>query len=304
MRFGILQRYPNLRRLSEGASAYVALCRPFTLLGAFLSAFCMDIAFSRLHSGGFDLIHASLLGITLAFLQAGGQALNQSIAEEVKIDKINLKLYRPTVDGRLTLRQAKIASIVLYVMGVGIAFSLSPAYGLFATLIAFFAAGYTLEPLRMKKRFILNNVWQGVARGLLPVVYVALAYPEYLGLAIPYGLVLAVWMTGMQTSKDMPDIRGDEEFGIRTLPVVFGPRGALIIMTVFAFYAFVLLNLFVMTGILPTGLIWVNVLILPSAFILYALNRGLKFQYGENNASWIVMYLCLASFYILPTLLI
>lgn len=304
MRFGILQRYPNLRRLSERVSAYAALCRPFTLLGAFLSAFCMDIAFSRLHHGSFNLIHAATLGVTLAFLQAGGQSLNQAIAEEIEIDRINGKIYRPTVDGRLTLRQAKIASVILYVVGVGVAFSLSTAYGMFASLIAFFAAGYTLEPLRVKKRFILNNVWQGVARGMLPVVYVALAYPEYLSLAVPYGLVLAVWMTGMQTSKDIPDVQGDEKYGIKTLPVVLGPKVTLAVMTIVASYAFMILNFFVAVRVIPASFVWVNVLILPSAFIIYALNRGLKFQYGENNASWICMYLTLGLFYILPTLLI
>ncbi len=303
MKFGILQRYPNLRRLSERASAYAALCRPFTLLGAFLSAFCMDITFSRLHSGGFSLTHAALLGLTLAFLQAGGQSMNQAVAEEVSIDRMNGKLYRPTVDGRLTLRQAQIASVVLYIMGVGIAFSLSTAYGLFAGLIAFFAVGYTLEPLRMKKRFILNNIWQGVARGMLPVVYVALAYPEYLSLAVPYGLVLAVWMTGMQTAKDFGDERGDRAHGIRTLPVVLGSQGALFFMAAIGGYAFILLNSFIY-NLLPSCFIWANVLILPSVFIIYALNRGLKFSYGENNASWIGMYLTLSGWYILPVILL
>ena len=229
--------------------------------------------------------------------------MNQAVAEEVSIDRMNGKLYRPTVDGRLTLRQAQIASVVLYIMGVGIAFSLSTAYGLFAGLIAFFAVGYTLEPLRMKKRFILNNIWQGVARGMLPVVYVALAYPEYLSLAVPYGLVLAVWMTGMQTAKDFGDERGDRAHGIRTLPVVLGSQGALFFMAAIGGYAFILLNSFIY-NLLPSCFIWANVLILPSVFIIYALNRGLKFSYGENNASWIGMYLTLSGWYILPVILL
>jgi len=264
----------------------------------------MDIMFSRLHHGSFSLIHASLLGITLAFLQAGGQVMNQSIAEEVEIDRLNGKTYRPTVDGRITLKQAGVSSLILYSAGILLAFRLSPAYGLFAILITLFAAGYTLEPLRMKKRFILNNVWQGIARGLLPVVYVALAYPEYLGLAVPYGLVLCIWMTGMQTAKDFGDERGDFMYGIKTLPVVVGPEAALVAMGFAASIALITLNLFIAGGAFPISFIWVNVLIVPSAFIIYALNRGLKFQYGENNASWICMYLTLGLFYILPTLLI
>jgi len=250
------------------------------------------------------LFHAIQLGLTLAFLQAGGQVMNQSTAEEVEIDRINGKTYRPTVDGRITLRQAQIVSVVLYIMGIGIAFRLSPAYGLFSMLITFFAAGYTLEPFRMKKRFILNNIWQGVARGLLPVVYVALAYPDYLSLAVPYGLVLAIWVTGNQTSKDFGDETGDKAFDIKTLPVTLGPERTLLLMIGLNVYAFTILNLFISLGLFPGKFIWINLLAIPSGLILYGLARGLKFKYAENNLSWACFYGTLGLWYILPTLLI
>ena len=304
MRFGILQKYPNLRRLSEKASAYAALCRPFTLLGAFLSGSGMDIAFSRMQAGSFNIFHAISLGLTLAFLQAGGQVMNQSTAEEVAIDKLNGKTYRPTVDGRIALKQAMITSVILYLSGILLAFRLSPAYGLFSMLIAFFAAGYTLPPLRMKKRFLLNNIWQGVARGMLPVVYVSLAYPEYLNLALPYGFVLAIWVTANQTSKDFGDEVGDRAYGIKSLPVTLGPRRAIVFMAVTTLCSFGLLNALILKGYIPRALTWVNLLSLPSALILYGLIRGLKFKYGENNLSWICFYGTLGLWYILPTLLI
>ncbi len=304
MRFGILQRYPNLRRLSERASAYSALCRPFTLLGAFLSGFCMDIAFSRMQTGSFNIFHAIPLGLTLAFLQAGGQVMNQSIAEEVEIDRLNGKIYRPTVDGRITLKQAQITSILLYLAGILLALSLSPAYSLFSMLITFFAVEYTLPPIRMKRYLILNNVWQGVARGLLPVVYVALAYPQYLGIAIPYGAVLALWVTGAQPSKDFGDQVGDHAYGIQTLPVALGSEMAMTVMALTMFCAFVLLDIFLATGVLPWAFAWINLLVIPSGLILYGLVRGLGFKYAENNLSWVFFYGTLGLFYMLPSLLI
>ena len=230
--------------------------------------------------------------------------MNQSLAEEVEIDRLNGKTYRPTVDGRITLKQAQIASIILYLTGILLAFRLSPAYGLFSMLIAFFATGYTLPPLRMKRRFLLNNIWQGVARGMLPVVYVSLAYPEYLGLALPYGLILAIWVTGNQASKDFGDEPGDRTFGIKTFPVVFGPEGALWLMGLINFYAFSTLNLFLLQRLLPPSFLWINLLAIPSILILYGLMRGLKFKYGENNMSWICFYGTLGLWYILPTLLV
>ncbi len=230
--------------------------------------------------------------------------MNQSLAEEVEIDRLNGKTYRPTVDGRITLKQAQITSILLYLAGILLAFRLSTPYGLFSMVIAFFAAGYTLPPLRVKKRFLLNNIWQGVARGMLPVVYVSLAYPEYLGLALPYGFVLAIWVTANQTSKDFGDEVGDLAYGIKSLPVTLGSRGALIFMAVATLFAFGLLNAFILAKLLPRAFTWINLLSLPSALILYGLTRGLKFDYGENNMSWICFYGTLGLWYILPTLLI
>lgn len=250
------------------------------------------------------MFHAISLGLTLAFLQAGGQAMNQSIAEEVEIDRLNGKTYRPTVDGRITLRQAQATSVLLYLAGILLAFQMSTAYGLFSILIAFFAAGYTLPPLRMKRRFLLNNIWQGVARGMLPVVYVALAYPEYLSLALPYGLVLAIWVTGNQTSKDFGDEVGDRAYGIKSLPVKLGPRKALVFMGVLTSCTFCALNLLIFTKLLPGAFIWINLLSLPSMLILYGLMSGLRFKYAENNLSWTCFYGTLGLWYILPTLLI
>lgn len=304
MEFGILQRYPNLRRLSEHISTYMTLCRPFTLLGAFISGFCMDIMFSRLQFGAFSLPHATQLGATLALLQAGGQVMNQSLAEEVEIDRLNGKTYRPTVDGSITLLQAKIASMLLYLAGVMLAFNLSLAYGLFSILIVFFAAGYTMPPLRVKKRFILNNIWQGVARGMLPIIYVALAYPEYMSLALPYGLTLAIWVTSNQTSKDFGDEVGDRAYGIKSLPVTLGPEKTLIFMDTTTIFSFIVLNLFISMQLIPSSFIYINLLLIPSAIILYGLRRGFRLEYAENNLSWVFFYGTLGLWYILPMLLI
>jgi len=299
MRFGILQRYPNLRRLSCRVADFVALCRPFTLLGAFIAGFSLDIAFS-----GSLTPHAILVGFTLAFLQAGGQVMNQAIADEVAIDRLNEKVYRPTVDGRISLTEAKIVSLLLYGAGIWLAFNLSAAYGLFSLLITFFAVAYTVPPFRVKRFFLLSNIWQGIARGMLPAVYVSLAYPEYMSLAIPFGVVLGVWVTGAQSTKDFGDERGDRAYGIKSLPVVLGWDAALILMSLLMFMAFCLLNLFIPLRLLPESFAWLNVLLIPSTVIIYGLAKGMKFKYGENNASWIAFYGTLSLFYILPTLLI
>jgi geranylgeranylglycerol-phosphate geranylgeranyltransferase len=304
MRFGILQRYPNLRRLSKRMAAYSALCRPFTLLGAFLAGFSLDILFSRLQAGAPELSHSALIGLTLALLQAGGQAMNQSIEEEVAIDRLNGKTYRPTVEGRISLKNAKIASVLLYVMGILLAFRLNNLYGAFSLIITFFAVGYTMPPIRVKRHFVLNNVWQGLARGMLPAIYVSLAHPEHMKLALSYGIPLTIWTTFCQTTKDWPDTWGDDLYGIRTLPVVLGKEGAMRVILVGVILAFAVLNLFLASGLLPAPFIWVNALIIPSGLLIWGLREELRFRYGENNLSWIAFYGTLSLFYMLPALLI
>ena len=301
---GIKRGYPNLRRISKKLSNYISLCRPFTLLGAFLAGFFLDVLFSRLSSNTFNLFHPILVGLTLAFLQGGGQSINQAISEECAIDKLNGKNYRPTVNGRISLKEAKIMSAILFSLGILLAFSLNVNYGFFSLLIAFFAVAYTVPPLRVKKRFLLNNLWQGIARGLLPAVYVASAYEGYGLLPIFFGIALAVWITGAQASKDFPDIKGDEAYGVKSFPVVLGEKGSLKLMGFFMGFAFILFNIFVILGYFPVNFIVLNALIIPSAFIIIGLKKNLKVKFSENNLSWVAFYGTLGLFYIIPAFLI
>lgn len=299
--FGIKEGYPNLRRIRGKLADFFALCRPFTLLGAFMAGFFLDILFSKPAT---DFSHSFLVGMVLAFLQAGGQACNQSLSEEVEIDKINKKLYRPTVSGRMGLKEAKAISILLSVAGVSLAFFLNLKYGLFSILIAFFAIAYTAPPFRMKKRFFLNNLWQGVARGFLPAVYVASVHEQYTFLAMLYGVVLTIWVTGAQATKDFSDMDGDRRFNIRTFPVVLGRERALFLMELLMAGGFVVLNLFVLVNCFPQTFYFLNVLAIPSALIIYALKKNLKFKYAENNLSWTIWYGTLGLFYMMPVLLL
>lgn len=301
MRFGIEKGYPNLRRVWDKSADFFALCRPLTLLGAWIAGFFLDILFSK---PNIDFIHSFIVGVTLALLQAGGQALNQSIKEEVEIDKYNGKTYRPTVDGRMSLKEGQLISVILFSSGILVAFSLSAYYGLFSMLIAFFAIGYTIPPFRVKRFFILNNIWQGISRGMLPAIYVSLSHNKLGALPIFYGLALAIWVTGAQTSKDFGDEIGDKKFNIRTLPSVLGRNDALFLMTVFMLIGFIMLNIFILYGLLPTVFLIINVLAIPSALITTTLRKQIKLKFAENTAGWVIWYATLGLFYILPSLLI
>jgi len=302
--YGLPESYPRIRRWSAKLADYLILTRPLTLLGAWAAGFFLDILFTRLGGSGFNLLHALLIGSTLALLQGGGQALNQSIREELLIDVLNGKTYRPVPRGRVSLREGKLVSLTLFTLGVALAAYINLVYGVFAALIAFFAAAYTAPPFRVKRVFLLNNLWQGVARGMLPAVYAASTYPGYGLTALLFGAALALWVTGAQATKDFGDEAGDKAYGVRTFPVVLGRGGALKLMAVFMALGFTFINLLTVYGCFPTVFLALNVLILPSAVILLGLKRMLKVRGVENNLSWILWYGTLGLFYALPALLV
>jgi len=301
---GIKQGFPNLKRISSKFSSYASLCRPYTILGAFLAGLFLDILFSRLSVNGLHLFHSILVGITLALLQSGGQILNQSIQEEVEIDILNGKTYRPVVNGSISLLEGQILSSLMFIGGVSLAFCLNFNYGIFSLLIAFFAIFYTVPPLRMKKRFLLNNLWQGIARGLLPAVYVSSAYPSFGFLPVLFGVVIAIWVSGFQASKDFNDLDGDSKFNIKTFPVVLGKEGALKLMSVFGLISFCVLNLFVALKAFPTSFLLLNVLAVPTILILVGLKRNIRVGFAENNIAWVGFYGTLGCFYMIPALII
>jgi len=298
--YGIKSGYPRIRRCFGRFTDFAVLVRPFTLLGAFVAGFCLDILFSR---PSLSLLHSVLVGLVLAFLQAGGQVFNQSIREEIEIDKINGKTYRPTVDGRVSIEEGVFTSFIFLLSGISIAFALGDTYGLWAVVIAFFAIAYTSPPFRVKRYFLLNNVWQGVSRGLLPAIYVASSYEKYGLLPVFYGVMLAVWVTGAQTSKDFSDVRGDRVFKIETLPVRLGNEKALRVMTYIMAGGFVLLNLFILFEIFPVSFSVLNILAIPSALIVLTIKRNIRIQTFENNLGWVLWYSTLGLFYVVPIFL-
>lgn len=301
MRFeGIKHLYPRVP-LGVKIRAFIAMTRPSTLVAAILAGFSLNYVFATMSGRGTTFLISIFVGLVLGFLQAGGQCLNQSIEEEVLIDKLNGKVYRPTVMGIVSLTEGKILSSILFLSGILLAFYMSLGFGFFSLIICFFGVSYTVPPFRIKKRFILNNVHQGIARGLLPALYVASAY-GYGRMALLLGIPLTIWVSVFQTSKDFGDTFGDQSFNIKTLPVVLGVKKAIKVMSISGSLPFIVLVFLVYFGFLPINFLWLLLLIIPSVAILLSINKKLgKF---ENNLGWLIFYMCLAGWYLLPALLI
>lgn len=297
---GIKKLYPDLP-LPQKIKGYLALMRPFTLIAAVVAGFSLNLFFSALNYTPASIIHSLLVGLVLGLLQAGGQALNQSLLVEMEIDKLNGKDYRPTLQGTVSFEEGKIFSFLLFLTGGWLAFLLGKNLGSYAVLITLFAITYSAPPFRVKEKFLWNNLHQAVARGALPVLYVASGYGYNLQ-AMMFALVLTLWITGAQTSKDFTDVEGDRRFGVETFPSKLGRRKALIVMAVLMAFSFILLNLTVVAGVFPPSFSALNLLAIPSTLIIAGLRRTLS--RWENNLGWLSWYIILGAWYLMPVLLV
>jgi len=292
------------RYFSPRTRAFIDLMRPFTLLAAGLAGFFLVLLFSTHWGEPFSIAKAIACGISFALLQSGGQTLNQSLEEEIAIDRASGKVYRPTVQGLITPAEGRLFSSLLFISGISLAFHLGTYFGFFSIVVMFFAVFYTLPPLRVKRRFLLNNAWQGFARGALPVLVVAYGlFSPQSYLPACYATVVALWMTWGQAAKDFGDEPGDREFGIRTLPVVLGRERAIQVMAAGMASAFAMLAVFVWAGALPSQFLALLALAVPSWLICLSLHRGYTVRLLENNLGWGVMYATLGLWYVLPALM-
>jgi 4-hydroxybenzoate polyprenyltransferase len=109
------------------------------------------------------------------------------------------------------------------------------------------------------------------------------------------GLIFGLFLLGATTTKDFADMRGDEEAGFRTLPVLHGPRRAAWMIAPFLVLPFLLIPLGLARGWLsgdPRLLTWLTaVLCVWGAYVVWLmLRRPDDLARTENHPSWTHMY--------------
>jgi 4-hydroxybenzoate polyprenyltransferase len=259
--------------------------------------------FSLLNEELFSFQYALLLGLVFLLLHAAGQALNHSIPVEIEIDRLNNKNYRATVIGIVTSNEGKLFASILFLAGILIAFILHLNLGFFSVLITILAITYSASPFRIKEKYFINNFHQAIARGFLPVIFVASIYGHW-RLATIFGFLLTSWIIGAQTTKDWNDIKGDKKFGVMSFPVMLGKKKTLWLMSIFMGSTFAFLNVFIILQLLPIGFAFLNLLIIPSIIIIYALHYDLISAHFENNLGWVCYGITLSLWFLLPIFLI
>lgn len=250
----------------------ILLLRPVTLVPAFTAGI---IGYYSL-ANTID-INAMITGLILALLQAGGQVLNQ--ITDIEIDKIN-KPFRPLVKGLVSIRDAIILAISLYVISLIISMiSTNISFIMISLIIAFFSIFYNLKPIRAKRHYLISYPWLSISRGFLPWILIS-CIANNLGRAIRLGIITGLWVLSSQCTKDIGDERGDLIFGVKTLPNQYGVRATRIWILGFGVLTVLISQL------LGFGIHFMGLLILS---ILIVLTTNIRLIEG-NRLSWLLFY--------------
>lgn len=261
---------------------YVKLLRPFTLFAPFVAGLLCTLA--PLSVFTFDnVLKAFVAGLSLAFLQAFGQVVNQIVDRD--LDAV-AKPHRPIPRGDVSLRGSKILSIVLLLLGLLSAIVVSFKFFLWSCLVAFMAGFYSLKPFSPRKvNPWLNHLWVSVSRGPLPVLACYTVY-GFLEDALKYSLLAFVLVFGWQGSKDVVDAPFDRLFGIKTLASVYGEATVEYVATL-SIITFCILSVVLSTyGFL---------VLVP--VMCYGLKRFCN-KVGDTVVGWRIFYVLLALFYL------
>jgi 4-hydroxybenzoate polyprenyltransferase len=206
-----------------------------------------------------------LLSISTVLIAAAGYIINDYY--DVKIDLIN-KPERVVIGKSIARRFAILFHTVLSFSGVGIGFLLSWKIGIINFLSAFLLWLYSNY---LKRQPFVGNLTVALLTGLA-IELINVLYAINNQLVTIYAL-FAFFMTLIrEIIKDMEDLKGDNSFGCRTLPIIWGIRKTKIlvyilmmvfIMAVVALnrlYVGLPMNYFLLFLFLPMGLVLVRLL--------------------------------------------
>ncbi|MEK6780841.1 MAG: geranylgeranylglycerol-phosphate geranylgeranyltransferase [Bacteroidota bacterium] len=267
-------------------SALLRLTRFWNLIIIGLAQYC---------TAGFLVNSNTILDIRLLFLSvstiliaAGGYIINDYY--DVKIDLIN-KPDRVVIGKSITRRYAILFHTSLSTGGVLIGFLLNWKIGLVNFMSVFLLWLYSNS---LKRQPFIGNfvvaVLTGVSIFIINILYETNLSAGRIGnsMIIIYSL-FAFFMTLIREMiKDMEDLRGDQTFGCKTLPVIWGLRKAkffvyavLILFSISIFYINQLhlgfpINYFILFLFLPLGWLLIRLIRADTIKDFYKLSQLCK----------------------------
>jgi 4-hydroxybenzoate polyprenyltransferase len=191
-----------------------------------------------------------ILSVSTILIAAGGYSINDYY--DVKIDLIN-KPERVVVGKSLSRRTVLLLHSILSMTGILLGFLLSWRMGLVNADAAFMLWLYSNA---LKRQPLIGNVVVALLTGL-SIFTVHIVFAGSLATVAVYSLFAFFITLVREIIKDMEDLRGDNTFGCRTLPIIWGIRSTKLFIY----------GLLVLFGI-SVVLIHLNVTPLPVPFFL------------------------------------
>jgi len=242
-----------------------------------------------------ELVTNVLVGALMAaVLNGASNGINQIY--DLPVDAIN-KPRRPLPSGRMSVREAKWVTGVLYVVALGLAALVNWQCFSMAAIAAVLTWAYSAPPLRTKRDAIGANLTIAIPRGLMlkvagwtTVQTFAKTEPWYIG------SIFFLFLLGAATTKDFADMKGDEANGCITLPVKYGVKKAAWMISPFFVLPFALIPVGVARGILTGNPLLLDVLGIGLALwgcytVWLLVRRPDELAKTENHPSWTHMYL-------------
>lgn len=282
---------------------YVELARPFTLIAPFLGflsgGICSWGAYPKTPFS-FKYLFYILTGSLMAvILNSASNTLNQIF--DLEIDRVN-KPKRPLPSGRISVKEALIFSITLYLISFVLAWFVSPEGRkecfILVLLAGFMTYIYSCPPFRTKRWGIGANLTIAIPRGVLLKVA---GWSSVKSITIRFepwyiGLIFGLFLLGATSTKDFSDMEGDRKGNCVTLPIKYGVKKAAYIISPFFVFPFLLIPLGVKLGILTGNPLLLTIfgisLSLWGVYVVYLiLKKPEELAVDENHISWKHMYM-------------
>jgi len=206
--------------------AYIEILRPVNGLMSALAVWVGSIV------AGAALVPAQpvITAMVSVFLISGaGMVINDYY--DIEIDKIN-KPKRPLPSGKIKLKASLIYSIILFLLGIALAYFININAFLIAILASILLFLYSA---RLKKTLLLGNVIVSLLVAL-SFAYGGLAAGNYFPTLLLAFLAFLANM-GREMYKSIEDVMGDKKYGANTLPIKIGVLKSKMLANIFVITA-------------------------------------------------------------------
>jgi len=241
--------------------------------------------------------HFLLLTLIMIFLAASGNIINDYF--DVKVDRIN-KPERITIDKGLKRRVAMIShhglNILAVTMGIYLGYKEKELF--YALTPVIIASALWYYSFHLKKTFLLGNVIVALVVSIVPIwaTYSTVAEPllittdlnnpdfPYLKLYSFYAASIIIYTLQAyaisifrEIAKDAEDVKGDKEFGYRTLPIVWGwSKTKTVLLSFMSAWLVILVGLgyYLLVEFIPVwSILYFIIIVLPFGMSLFSVAK-------------------------------